>query len=277
MGTIVNAIDAALEAEQDDEFRAHLGMSGIGDPCARKIWFDFRWVTKKLHKGQMLRLLNRGKLEEDRFVGWLIKAGVTVHQNDPATGKQYRFTGYKGHVGGEMDGVGVGLIDGPYLLEFKTSNTTAFKEMESNGVCLTKPVHYVQMQMYMGVFNLSRALYLMIEKNTDKIYEEVVFFDKECFEKYSERARMIVDSPEPPPRISNNPSWYECKWCDHHAVCHLKAAPEKNCRTCAHSTPIEQGRWMCENDSKDPPFLSGVIPIALVKTACPGYYQHPLE
>jgi hypothetical protein len=29
-------------------------------------------------------------------------------------------------------------------------------------------------------------------------------------------------------------------------LCHQEAAAEVNCRTCAHSTPVESGKWRCE-------------------------------
>lgn len=277
MGVIVDAIDKVLYETQDDQLRSHMGASGIGDECPRKIWYAFRWVAQPKHRPALLRLFDRGHLEEDRFVGWLRKAGVTVYQNDPATGKQFRFQGYKGHYGGEIDGVGEGLIPGPYLLEFKTHNEKSFKDLVANKVEMSKPMHYVQMQMYMGQYQLPRALYLAIDKNSDQLYDEVVEFNQAVYDKYLARAAYIIDAPEPPPKMNTNPSWFECKWCDFHPVCHLKADVLKNCRTCAHSTPIEQGRWMCENDSKEVPFLSGVIPIAVERSGCSQYHRHPME
>jgi hypothetical protein len=277
MGKMLDAIDAAILQNEDKEFRSHLGASSIGDPCARKLWYSFRWATRQSHKPQLLRLFERGKLEEARFVTWLENAGITVHQNDSATGKQYRFLGYKGHFAGEMDGVGVGVLTKPYILEFKTHNEKSFKDVAANGVLISKEVHYIQMQIYMGKFGLSQAVYLAICKNNDEIYEEVVKFNQMVYERYCKRAEMIIDAPEPPPRISTNASWFECKWCEHHAVCHTKAAPEKNCRTCAHSTPIEHGRWECENLDSQNGALTSVIPIAVMRNGCPSYYQHPME
>jgi len=273
MGIVVQAIDQALEAGQDKEFRSHLGASSIGEACPRKIWYAFRWATPVTFKASTLRLFNRGHLEEDRFVGWLRQAGVTVYQENPETGKQFRFIGYKGHYGGEIDGVGVGVLPGaPYLLEFKTHNEKSFKDLVSNGVEMSKPTHYIQMQMYMGEYKLTRALYLAIDKNSDSLYDEVVAFNKTVYTKYLERAKHIVDAVEPPPKINTSPSWYECKWCDHHGVCHLKAPPAKNCRTCCHSTPVGNSQWVCEKSQPH-----SVIEKDLMKTGCQSYVAHPME
>lgn len=35
-----------------------------------------------------------------------------------------------------------------------------------------------------------------------------------------EKARAIVEAPEPPPRLSEKPEHYLCKWCDHRDLCH---------------------------------------------------------
>lgn len=273
MGKILDAIDQAIYASQDVSPRKHLGASVIGDSCARKIWFGFRWATKTLHKPSLLRLFERGKLEEGRFIGWLKAAGVKVWQDDPATGKQFTFKGYKGHFGGEIDGVGQGVVtDDPYLLEFKTHNNDSFKSLVLNGVEMDKPTHFVQMQIYMGAFNLPQTLYLAINKNNDEIHAEMVPFNGLVYNKYISRAIMIIDASSPPPGVSKSPSWYQCKWCDHKNVCHNKLPPEVNCRTCAHSTPILEGKWQCEKSS-----VASVIDANTMLIGCDGYVAHPME
>ncbi len=273
MGKMSDAIDAAVLAEHTEELRSHMGYSTIGDECGRKLWYSFRWVARPSFKPSTLRLFERGHLEEARFVRWLTLAKVTVFQNDPATGKQYQFKGYKGHGGGEIDGVGVGVIsDDPYLLEFKTHNEKSFKDLVANGVEMAKPLHFVQMQMYMGHYKLKRALYLAIDKNSDNLYDEVVLYDAAVYQKYLARLAALIDAPEPPPRLSNNPTWFACKWCDFHTVCHLKGEPLRNCRTCAHSTPVEDGQWDCAKESP-----ARVIPITVLRTGCDAYHRHPME
>ena len=42
----------------------------------------------------------------------------------------------------------------------------------------------------------------------------------------------------------DDPAWWECRFCDHHAVCHDGAAAELTCRSCLHATPVEGG-WHC--------------------------------
>ena len=219
-----------------------------------------------------MRLFERGHLEEDRFVGWLKSAGISVWQNDPETGRQFRFKGYKGHYAGEIDGVGNGIIPGPYLLEFKTHNDKSFKDIQANKVEMSKPMHYVQMQMYMGQYQLPRALYLAINKNNDELYEEVVEFNQAVYDKHLARAAYLIDAPEPPPKMSTNPSWFACKWCSYYRICHFGEAKLKNCRTCIHSTPVENSQWQCEKNAPE----MNIIPITVISTGCDDYITHPM-
>lgn len=223
----------------------------------------------------MLRLFQRGKDEEPRLIKLLRDVGVEVFDIDPSTNKQYRVSGYKGHFGGELDGVGQGIIDGPFLLEFKTHGDKSFKELVQLAVEASKPTHFVQMQMYMGFMGLPKALYIAVNKNDDTLYFEDVPFMPEVFESYKERAAMIIDDPRPPVGISRDPTYYECKWCEHHPICHLKAPPLKNCRTCVHSTPVDHGQWVCEQDRSGPTFP--IIPQDIIKQGCPNYCAHPMD
>lgn len=273
MGKIVELIDQYCYENQEDERRTHLGPSILGDECGRKIWLEFRWALKLKNEPWMVRLLERGKKEEKVFIHFLEKIGVKVEQIDPATGKQWRFTGYKGQFCGSSDGKGSGVIfDHSYLLEFKTHSDKSFKDLINNGVRNSKPEHYVQVTMYMGEMDLTKCLYLAVNKNHDDLYDEIIDFNPEMYKKYKTRAIQLIDAAEPPPRISNNPTWYQCKMCDYHRLCHGRALPDLNCRTCAHSTPVENGRWQCEFYAGNP-----LIPENVMGQGCPNYHQHPME
>lgn len=269
---------------EDGAFRSHLGASMIGRECARELWYGFRWATKRTHSAQMLRLFNRGHLEEGRFIAMLLTIGCQVHQQD-ANGKQYRISDAGGHYGGSGDGVFVGCPDlpagTPALSEFKTHNAKSFAALaganwrevhdgllrgepatkfKGEGVRLGKLEHYVQMQQYMLKMNLTHGVYFAANKDTDDIYAEVVPLDAETGARYLERGRTIVFMRNAPERLSKSPGWFACKFCDHKMVCHYGAAPERNCRTCAYSEPREDGTWWCENKERQLTMLFGPKP-----------------
>ena len=249
----VDAIYRQYEARQGNGFRPHLGASLIGHPCRRYLWLMFRWARAASFSGRMLRLFQRGQLEEQVFVSDLRAAGVEVWEVDPATGQQFRVESFGGHFSGSLDGVALGLLEAPataHLLEFKTHNTKSFATLVKNGVQKAKPQHYAQMQTYMGRMGLTRAYYMAVNKDTDEIYAERIRFDRAAFDAIMDKAEAVIFAPEPLERISNDPSWYQCKTCDMYEICHGQDVPAVNCRTCAHATPQRDGTWLCERHNK---------------------------
>lgn len=242
----------AYEADADDGHRPHLGASLVGHACERHLWLTFRWAKAQRWPGRMLRLFETGQLEESRLVKNLRRIGVQVHETAP-DGKQWRVSAVGGHFGGSMDAALVGLPEAPktwHVAEFKTHNEKSFKDLLAKGVEKAKPMHYAQMQTYMGLTGMERALYIAVCKNDDTIYTERIEFDPVEFSKIMARAERVINAAEPPLRISSDASWYECKMCSFHSLCHGEDAPDVNCRTCAHSTPItsgEDGTWICEH------------------------------
>jgi len=246
----VSAIYRAYEDAADTENRPHLGASLIGRECERALWYTFRWAGTERHEGRLLRLFERGQREEAVFVANLRAIGCTVHDVDPRTGEQFRFTDVAGHMGGSMDAAALGVPEAPatwHCCEFKTHNAKSFKALADKGVAEAKPEHAAQMQLYMHWSGMARALYLAVNKDTDELYSERLRYDKAAAEALIEKARRIILADNPPARLSERPDWYQCRWCQFHGICHEGKLPAISCRTCAHSASEldGDGRWSC--------------------------------
>lgn len=266
------AIDAALEADggarwrgllkeavleltdafstKEEGFRRHLGASVIGKPCARELWYGWHWCKKPAFEGRVLRLFNRGHLEEARFIALLRLIHVQVW-GLAEDGRQLRISGAAGHFGGSLDSIALGIPDcpqEPLLVEYKTHGVKSFSGIVSEGVMKAKWEHYVQMNLYASYHDLNWCLYAAVCKDTDALHLELVQVDPQVVKRYQQRAIDITQAPEPPVRINSSPGWYQCKFCHYHKMCHDFEYPEVNCRTCAHSTPIVNGKWKCERD-----------------------------
>ena len=232
----------------DAPFRGHLGASVLGNECDRAIWYGFRWSTITKFPGRILRLFNRGHLEEGRLIAALLTIGAQIYQQD-AQGKQFRISFADGHGGGSGDGVVTGIPDLPVgvyaLLEFKTHNDKSFADLKKQGVKLSKYTHYVQMQLYMEKMGLQWALYVAVNKNTDEIYAELVSLHALTAQTYITRAEILVQQQTPPAKLNESPGFYKCKFCDHIGICHLGKVPERNCRTCINAKPVLNGQWVC--------------------------------
>lgn len=264
---------------ESEKSRTYLGASVIGKECKRALWYAFRWATKESFDGRMLRLFQTGHLEEPRMVADLRSIGVKVFDVNPADGKQFGFIGHGGHARGHMDGCAQFIPSGGqkwHVLEFKTHSAKSFSTLKKDGVKKAKPEHYAQMTWYMGKSGMDRALYLAKNKDTDELYSERIEFDKVFFEQIEAKFDAIIFSSSPPPKISEDPKFYICNWCNNNTVCHGHRVPAVSCRTCVHSTPERQpseqnpevGRWSCAKHSPE-------IPVAAQRTGCGDHLPLP--
>lgn len=250
--------DIGDELKPTDDFRGHLGASTIGRECAREIWYSWRWFSFETYDARMRRLFQRGHREEPIVVDALREASITVATHDD-NGKQFRFIGYKGHEGGSTDGFVYNVPDtspGTWgILECKTHNEKSFKatfEMDGKtganiGLQKYKPEHYGQCQRYAKAWNLPFSLYVGVNKNTDERKMLIVPFVEEHAKQMEDRAKLIIDSDQPPRRISESETFFKCSWCKHKAVCHRDEAPRMSCRSCVYAKPVEAGEWQCTN------------------------------
>lgn len=201
----------------------------------------------------MLRLFARGQREEQHFVELLRMIGCDVKTHDDQ-GQQFHFKEPKlgGHLAGSIDGLVLGLPEAPktwHVAEFKTHNDDSFKKLVKQGVREAKFEHFAQMQLYMLWTGLDRALYLAVNKNDDSLYSERVAFDEICAEGLVAKAKAVIEAQEPLSKLHADPTWWQCKLCDFHALCHQNQLPEVTCRSCLHATPISgdhlDAHWTC--------------------------------
>jgi hypothetical protein len=201
----------------------------------------------------LYRLFNRGHREEATFVEELRGIGCEVHEFD-ADGNQFEVIACDGHFKGHTDGAALGIPEAPktwHLLEMKTSSAKQFAKVESEGVEKAKPEHFAQMQVYMHLTGLKRALYMVVNKDTDALYTERLRYDSKRAQAYIDKAQSIINATTPPERISERADAFACKFCDARELCHgvgetAVPVPALHCRNCCHSTPIEDGKWHCK-------------------------------
>jgi hypothetical protein len=267
---VVDAIYALHKAHGDEEKpRRYLGASIIGHECDRALWFAFRQCVGPYFdanldddeapdsgvSGRMYRLFQTGQLAEARFAHELKAIGCEVITADEK-GEQFGVEAIGGHFKGHMDGVARGVPDAPktwHVCEFKTFNDARFKELKKMGVKVAKPLHYAQMQVYMGLGKMDRALYLAVNKNDDSLYSERIEYSATAFKGLMARAERIIKAQQPPDRFAKRQDDFRCRFCDAKKICWgagETALPisAKTCRTCCHATPemdAAYGRWSC--------------------------------
>jgi len=182
---------------------------------------------------------------------------------------QYRISAVHGHFGGSLDGIArlperYG-IDEPVLLEFKTNGTgKGFTDLCTQGMPVAKPLHFAQTSTYGNEYKFRYVVYLNICKNDDDLHIEVTKLDHNLGEQMKLKAEQIITSDKAPPKLSENPTFFKCKFCHFSNICHKGAVPERNCRSCTNARPAEGGEWFCQ-------VHNGIIPRDFVPQACDSY------
>lgn len=275
---ITEDVDAFCSDEYDDGFRTHLGCSSIGKECSRELWYDFRWISRKKFDGRMQRLFQRGHREEEHAIKYLEGIGCTVWAFDPEKDpelpkekRQITVSAHNGHFGGSVDAV-IKLperygIDEPLLLSVKTSATGGlFTGYSNKGLQQHKPVYFAQECSYGKLMGIKYALFYVANKNDDDVYFEIVSLSEDVGETMINKAEVIIMSNRPPEKISMNPTFQACAYCDKKGVCHSGDKAEKNCRSCKHASPVENKEWFCAKHN-------GNIPKDFISKGCDHWFS----
>ena len=232
--TITERIDQALQKQHAQQaHRDYLGASSLGEPCARKLQYQYLDIVPDktpTFNGETLRIFARGHLMENMMVDWLRSAGFIVQtvSNDQ---QPLRFSLADDRIQGHADGVIVGdtLAESndnyPRLWENKALGNRSWKTLANKGVTIAKPVYASQVALYQAYLGLDKnpALFTAINADTMEIYSEYVPFNAELAQQMSDHAVMILracDSKEWLPPISRDPCYYRCKTCAWQKRCH---------------------------------------------------------
>jgi hypothetical protein len=214
--------------------RPYLGASGIGDKCERKIWYRYTGATAKPMQYSGCYAVEDGHKTEDLIASRLrLVPGLqlwTVDEN----GRQFGFSDHNKNFRGHIDGVILGLYQAPstpHIWEHKAVNDKKFayfeklrdKHGEKETLRHWDWTYFVQGQIYMHYFDMKRHYITISTPGGRKITSARTEYDGDIAKAHIAKARRIIEAKEPPPRMNENPSWYECKWCPFHGVCHAAA------------------------------------------------------
>ena len=107
-GRINTLIDGALvDRNRQQRPRTYLGGSRIGEPCARKLVYEYTRAPLDAGKdfdGRTLRIFDAGHQFETLSIRWLRAAGfdLRTHRSD---GEQFGFVTANGRIRGHIDGL----------------------------------------------------------------------------------------------------------------------------------------------------------------------------
>lgn len=229
----LDAVDAALMVRNASQPpRTYLGMSAIGHPCGRKLWYDYHRPAPRHIDGAGLRRIQDGHRGEDLMAERLrMVPGITLMTVDPETGRQFEFNDHDNRFGGHADGMILGLLQAPktwHVWEHKVVGEKKWAELlklkqtvgEKAALREWDAVYYAQAVLYMHYSGLSRH-YLTCDTPGGRASTSVrTNADPVHAAELISKAKRILDARAPLARLSNDPAWWQCRWCDRHEECH---------------------------------------------------------
>jgi hypothetical protein len=258
----LEAVDRAIEMRENVGRRGRsLPMGSIGYPCDRALFYAFRWAGEpKSFPADVLKKFADGHHGEDVQAARLrLVEGIELWTVDPETGGQYAVSDCEGHLQGRIDGVILGLLQAPmtpHVWEHKQTELQSKLEQlkaeagEKHALFQWNPRYWATAQLYMRYTELDRHYMTVASPGGRRTVSVRTDYDQHYADQYAARARYIIYANRAPARISENPAWHECRWCDFYAICHQEAMPARNCRTCMASTPVADGGWRCDRWDK---------------------------
>ncbi len=231
---LVHLIDKALEVSNEKRLCKSLGASRLGGSCTRAIQYEFLNTPKeKDFTGKVLRIFSIGHSLESLAVQWLKQGGIKI-QTRKDDGTPFGFSVAGGKIRGYVDGIITVAPPSlewsyPMLWECKSLNAKNWRNLVKYGVFKANLVYATQIALYQAYMEESfsgiwknPALFTAINKDTAELYFELVPFDKALAQKMSDRAVHILKActaEETLPRITDNPDFFECKWCPYRERC----------------------------------------------------------
>ena len=217
-------VDTALQtADAREGRRVYLGASRLGVACERALQYEYAQAPVdpgRAFPGQLLRIFKRGHVVEDCMVEWLRLAGFDLRTRD-RNGQPFGFAVLDGKLQGHVDGVFVGGPEGfayPCLWENKCLNAKSWRDLEKNGLAVSKPIYAAQVAIYQAYLQLHEhpALFTAVNADTMAIYTEAVPFDGALAQRMSDRAVKVVTATEAGellPRSFTDSTHFECRAC----------------------------------------------------------------
>ena len=224
-------IDKSLTGENEkQEPRNYLGASRLGVSCSRALQFEYTNTPKDENQnftGKTLRIFQAGHVFEELAIKWLRQAGFDL-VTEKKDGSQFGFSVANGKIKGHIDGVVISApndlkLSFPMLWECKSLNNKSFNDTVKKGLTISKPIYASQIAIYQAYMESSiegisknPALFTAINKDTAELYFELIKFDQALAQKLSDKAVNILAATEAHellPKISNDPAYFECKFC----------------------------------------------------------------
>jgi hypothetical protein len=205
-----NGQQYSITVNRQQKRRYYLGMSSIGSPCERALWFGFRGFTPKKTDGKSNMIFELGDHIEQIQIHWIEQAGYKI------TNRQDTYSDHNGYFKGHPDGIIHGLTSMPHAYDAKSCNKKALESLKKLGMKESKPTYYAQAQMMMHYSKTERAVYVFTCKDNCELYAERFYYNQLEAQSLIDKAHRIITAETMPLAVQDD---FNCQWCNYNLLC----------------------------------------------------------
>lgn len=215
--------------------RGYLGASQIGEECERKLWYGYNGYPRPPMGIKGILATEEGHRTEDWMAAQLrLIPGIQLWTHNDEGG-QYGFSKLDGKFKGHADGVILGLLQAPktpHVWENKACAEKAFNAFKKciddygskNALENWNLTYFGQAQTMMKELQLERHYLTVCLSGGRDVISARTEYQPGKAKFLEEKAVRVTNATSPPSRISNNPSFFKCKFCDYNKegnrICH---------------------------------------------------------
>jgi hypothetical protein len=203
--------------------RPYLGASIVGDPCLRKVQFEW-WCSSfldantqlKFDRGHALEALMRARLEK---IGFIFAPPETLE-----------FLAIDNVLSGHADGVVIAkpamagvYLPTPFVWENKCLNNKNFRALARDGLEKVFPRYSIQTLLYQHYLTRTNpALFTTVNADTCEVLHLLVPYSAERAQAAIKRVESIIEATKKGelfPRAYDDPEDWRCRTCGHRKKC----------------------------------------------------------
>ncbi len=219
---LVKIIHDAIDFNSFPEHREYIGASSIGHPCSRSIWYGYKGYSSSAINPTLKITFEIGHRLESMLIDYMKLANLRVErpgiENNELLLKDEEYPNFQGH----CDAILHLDTDNSAVVEIKTAKNQRFTVFKEKGLRAFSETYYAQLQSYMGMAKLRHGVVLAINKDNSQLHAEWVNFDEQFYLSLRDKAKMIAEALQPPPRINSSPVFLLCNQCQYKTICHVR-------------------------------------------------------
>ncbi|MDO8424625.1 MAG: PD-(D/E)XK nuclease family protein [bacterium] len=227
-------IDKFYLDRQKDKEQHHFYITDAGK-CPRAVFFKFKNAPREEMEAKVLRMFDHG----DHIHQLIMKPLLSI-RDIHVVASEVNIPPQE-LVSGRADAI---ISDGKemYVLDIKSMNSMIFGKLAS-----PKEENIDQVQLYMHFFKVPKGILLYVDKDKLELKDYVFKYDKIRAKNLLDSLEILkkqIDKNVVPPRISNYPDDWQCRYCQFREICRMANGEEIDWETFKNkmeSQKIEKG------------------------------------